>query len=170
MRRFTLDQKLNAVYKYLEGQNSYQDIATELQTDKKTIRKWVAFYNYHGIKGLQPRSSCQKYSNMFKLEVLQYIKRTGASYFDAAVKYNVPSPYTISRWKRAMVTNRETASVTVPKERPAMKPKKNHSKNDKQVKELEKEIDYLRMENAYLKKLQALVHQKQQSQQKKKHK
>jgi transposase len=60
MAKFTLEQKLDAVKEYLQGNRSYRDIAKTLSTNHKAIMKWVRQYEAHGVDGLISR-----YTNYF---------------------------------------------------------------------------------------------------------
>lgn len=162
MGRFTLDEKLIAVQDYLAGNKSYKDIANQMKVDKKSVRKWVAYYKYHGIDGLKPLSYCKSFTKMFKLEVVEYLERTGASYFEVAARFNVRSQSSIPRWRRELRHYIEGDAKSNQKESLPM-PKKNKSQKIDEVKEMKKELEYLRMENAYLKKLRALVREKKKS-------
>ena len=171
MKRFSESQKLKAVQIYLQGKESYRSIGEKVGVDAKSIRKWVALFERHGLDGLKSRSSCTTYSKMFKLEVLEYIFDTGSSYFEAAAKFNISSPYTLSRWRGQL--EKGILNTLVSKSEECLSVKKSNQKTDqKQISDkesvvaLQNEVEFLRMENAYLKKLNALVQNKDKSQSK----
>lgn len=156
MGRFTLDEKLTALQDYLKGNTSYMDIANQMKVDKKSVRKWVTYYKYHGIDGLKPLSYCKSFTKMFKLEVVEYLERTGASYFEVAARFNIRSQSSIPKWRRELRAYIEGAAQFNPKESSPMPKKKEITEID-EMKQMKKELEYLRMENVYLKKLRALV-------------
>lgn len=162
MGRFTLDEKLIAVQEYLTGNKSYKDIANQMKVDKKSVRKWVSYYKYHGIDGLKPLSHCISFTKMFKLEVVEYLERTGASYFEVAAIFNVRSQSSIPKWRKELRPYIEGSAQSNQKESFPM-PKKKKPQEIDEIKEMKKELEYLRMENAYLKKLRALVWKEKKS-------
>ena len=168
MGRFTLDEKLTAVQDYLIGNTSYMDIANQMKVDKKSVRKWVTYYKYHGIDGLKPHSYCKSFTKMFKLEVIEYLERTGASYFEVAARFNIRSQSSIPKWRRELRPYIVGTAQFDQKESSPM-PKKNKIQEIDEIKEIDdikqmkKELEYLRMENAYLKKLRALVQKEKKS-------
>ena len=168
MKRFSESQKLKAVQVYLQGKESYRSIGDKIGVDAKSIRKWVALFEQHGLDGLKSRPSCTMYSKMFKLEVLEYIFDTGSSYFEAAARFNISSPYTVSRWIGQL--EKGTINTPVSNSEECLSVKKSNQKTDKRqifdkdsLGDLQNEVEFLRMENAYLKKLNALVQNKDKS-------
>ncbi|QTD41963.1 helix-turn-helix domain-containing protein [Sporosarcina sp. Te-1] len=103
------------------------------------------------------------YSVQFKLDVLSFMKRTGASRAETALHFGMTNPPLISSWKKRFLEGGAEA-LDNPKGRPAMSDKaKNVKKNQKPAQqdemtreqELERENELLRLEVAYLKKLRA---------------
>ncbi|MFJ7936734.1 helix-turn-helix domain-containing protein [Sporosarcina sp. NPDC096371] len=78
MGKFSFEDKLNAVFDYLEGKKFYRDIGKRIGTDHKSIVKWVALYEIHGSAGLN--LGYTNYSGQFKIAVLNYMKETGTPY------------------------------------------------------------------------------------------
>ncbi|MEH7238102.1 IS3 family transposase [Bacillus sp. JJ1562] len=155
MAKFTFEDKLWAVKEYENGSHSYRDIAKKLGTVHKTIQKWVSLYREHGEDSL--RKSYTKYSAAFKMEVLKYMDDNWASLNDTAVKFKIPDPSIIRTWRRTVETEGVEALLPKKKGRPLVKKvgKKNEPTN--QTKEsLIQEVERLRMENAYPKKVECL--------------
>jgi transposase len=94
----------------------------------------------------------------------------GMSLFETAAIFNIPAPSTISVWKKQLETQGIDALQSKKKGRSSMK--KDSNKQLKQalaegsVEALEARIKQLEMENEYLKKLNALVQNKEKSQNK----
>jgi transposase len=86
------------------------------------------------------------------------------SLFETAVKFGIPRDWTVNQWNR--ICEREGASGLYRDKRGKMKkskkPKKSLSSSPvkTQEEELQAELEYLRTENAYLKKLRALVEER----------
>ena len=100
------------------------------------------------------------YSVHFKLDVLHFMKRTGASYQETANSFGIREPSIIANWNRAFNKEGVEGLKSKSKGRPSMskqpkkkKPKDNGTMSKEQA--LERENELLRLENAYLKKLKA---------------
>ncbi|MEI4769719.1 IS3 family transposase [Psychrobacillus sp. FJAT-51614] len=160
MAKFTEEQKLKAVQSYLLGKESYHGIAERIGIDHKSVIKWVALFKEHGMEGLKLRGYTI-YSNEFKLDVLKYMIETGASLLDIAVKFNIPSPFTVLRWKNQLERVGIGALIQTKKGRlPLKQNNRNLDKkslpNEVSVEKMQAEIERLRMENAYFKKVECL--------------
>lgn len=160
-KRFTVEEKIETIQLYLCGNYSYREVGELVGVDKKSVRKWVRLFQTHGVEGLLPRSSCTYYEPSFKLDVLNDRLETGASYFTTAIHFNLSSPSTVQRWEEQYQRAGGDAFVSR-KEGPSIMPKKEPLEQDK-MKALQAELEQLRMENAYLKKLNALVQAKEKS-------
>ncbi|MCA1032999.1 helix-turn-helix domain-containing protein, partial [Bacillus timonensis] len=168
LSKFTREEKHQFVDRYLNGSNSYRGLASEIGIDDSVLRYWVMLVKYHGDQAfIFPYTI---YSPAFKLKVIQFIKESGYSNREASAIFHLPDPSMVRKWKKKV----EVGGIEAlkPKEKGLLamiSPKKKAVKTDhtstKSVKELEQEIFELRMENAYLKKLKALV-QEEQSQKK----
>jgi transposase len=169
MAKFTFEDKLWAVKEYEKGNLSYRDIAKKLGTVHKSIQKWVNLYMEHGEDSL--RKSYTNYSAAFKMEVLKYMDDNWASLNDTAVKFKIPDPSTILSWRRAVETEGVEALLPKKKGRPPMtKQRKKNDPTNQTNESLIQEVERLRMENAYLKKLNALVREQEKLQQNSKRK
>ncbi|NKE08355.1 transposase, partial [Bacillus selenatarsenatis] len=152
--------KLRAVKEYENGKLSHQDIAKKLGTVKSTVETWVNLHQIHGEDSL--RKSYTNYSAAFKMEVLKYMDENWASLNETAAKFNIPTPSTIRTWRRAVETEGVEALVPKKKGRPPMtKERKKNKTTDQTNESLIQEVERLRMENAYLKKLNALVREQE---------
>ena len=165
MAKFTAEEKLQAVLRYLEGKESFREIAKSLGADDKIIRVWMKQYEYHGVKAFIKRYT--NYSAQFKLDVLNYMIEQGTSLNETAAIFGIAAPSTIIQWRKQFETHGFDALQSKKKGRPSMK--KDSNKQPKQTpvegspEALQAEIDRLRMENEYLKKLNALVQAKGKS-------
>jgi transposase-like protein len=169
MGKYLLETKFAAVQAYLNNVGSYKDIALEYNVDPTMLVVWVALFRNHGLAGFQ--ESYTNYSIEFKMDVLNYMNETGASTREASAVFNIPSPSTVWKWQNIYETQGIDAFQPKKKGRPSMKkePKKNPPIQGSDE-ELMAENERLRMENAYLKKLHALIQEKEKSQFKKKRK
>ena len=161
MEKYPLEVKLSAVKEYLNGVESIRVIAQKYSVNKTMLHRWIAKYQTHGKDALH--KSYTNNSLEFKMDVLNYINDTGASIEEATTVYNVSSAGLVWKWKHLYDTQGIDALNPKIKERSPMK-KETKKKKKQPVEEskvtLQDEVDRLRMENAYLKKLQALIQKK----------
>lgn len=169
MGKYSIELKLSAVQDYINGSESIRAVANKFKIPKTALHQWVKKYEYHGINGLN--DSYTDYSQDFKMDVLKYINDTGASCEEASAVFNISHSVLVRKWKYLFETLGEDAINVKPEERPpTMKKQPNEGQPVEGSDEaLRAEIERLRMENAYLKKLAALVQEKKRLQNKKKH-
>lgn len=165
MAKFTAEDKIQAVKRYLNGNESSYQIAKSLGTDHKAILKWVKQYDYNGEEAFVKQYT--NYTQQFKLDVLNYMVEHGTSLIETAAIFKISAPSAISKWRKQFETLGLDALQSKKKGRLSMK--KESMKQTKQtlaegsVEALEARIKQLEMENAYLKKLNALVQNKEKS-------
>ena len=136
----------------------------------ESLRRWAALYRVHGAKGVQEKRKAA-YSVEFKLLVLQRMRDEDLSYRRAAALFGIRNFNIIGDWERAYDEGGMTAlspyssvrrirmtkqSINEPQAKP-------HDDEVRTRQDLLDELNQLRMENAYLKKLDALVQAKKQA-------
>lgn len=161
---YSPELKLEIVQKYLQGKGGVKKLAEEYHVHKGDIQKWRDAYLEHGIEGLNPMP--KNYGGDFKISVVEYMHTTGASLRKTAAHFNIPCRDLITRWERiyyeegreALYIERRGRASKMGIKKPR-KPKKNVSENE----DLLAEVQRLRMENEYLKKLNALIQEREKS-------
>lgn len=167
MAKYSFELKMDIVKAYLKGEGSYRYLAQKFNVaSDKDIRTWVASYRQFGEEGLLRSRKSKKYTLDFKLEVVEYYLTTEISYKDLAMKLGINQPALISSWV-SKFRDQEVEGLSKAKGRPP----KMESKEEKEqvidntnisvseserIKELEKQVRYLQIENAYLKELRRL--------------
>lgn len=164
LAKFTNDEKIHAVKRYLEGNVGCNTIAKEMGVHVSKLQYWVRKYEYHGKQAFI--KTYIKYTTQYKLDVLKYMNEHGTSIFDTAARFNLSSDAILWQWQNILLTKGETALGSKKKGRPSMKkdhrePSKKQITATNSIEDLQAELEYLRMENAYLKKLNALVQEKE---------
>ena len=160
--KFTYEFKLQCVEAVIKGKRSAFDVAKENVIVRGNLRLWIKRYELYGKAGLR-KKVYQPYDITFKLKVLQSIERENLSLRTACARFKIPSMSTIIKWQRAYESEGVQGLTNKPKgPPPKMKPpiKRKAKKSSKPLtreQELLEELEYLRAENALLKKLQALV-------------
>jgi len=163
MAKYRVEQKLEVVLKVVEQGYSQEAAGRIIGEDKGDVRKWVRLYQEHGVEGLLMKRFT--YSGEFKNHVVEYMRLNHISAREAASKFGIPSHTTICKWERIFYEEGREALYRDNRGRKGMpkKSKTEKAKLDKKVEEdLIAENQRLRMENAYLKKLQALVQERVQ--------
>jgi transposase len=155
--------KIMLVREYQEGKMGYDLLAKKHGIKSSTlIKKWVKVFEKLGIEGLMRKRHHNVYSVQFKMDVLDYMKHTGASVMNTALQFGITNPPLITAWKKAFLEGGIEA-LDKQKGRPPMSDKTKNRKSKKTVEEkemtyeqkLEKENELLRLEVEYLKKLRA---------------
>jgi transposase len=140
--------KISSVEHYMKGTSSFKDTANLFGVTLTALITWVAQYKEQGTEGLTSRYT--NYDIRFKMDVISYMNDTGASYLEAAAKFNIPSPQTVWKWKYLVETNGFDALQPKKNGRPSME---NESKKNQPIEGSEEalraENERLRMENTY---------------------
>ncbi len=159
--RHPLKERLSAVKAVLEKGNSKLSVASQYSIDPKDLRCWVAMYEKHGSSGLVAER--RKYSSQEKLHVLKTMVSHNLSLIETAVHFKIPLG-SIKSWKKRY----KMYGITGFDNNRSMK-KENEldidpaSISSEEIKKLLIENQRLRAENAYLKKLEALVQARKNS-------
>lgn len=158
LSKYNFEYKLKIVKSVLEDMKGIKMVAKESGVCKGDIQKWVAVYQIHGADGLVRKKS--SYNGEFKQQVIEDMHKNKMSLRQVAAKYHLGHS-TISNWEQIYVEEGadglyigkrgQTGSANgVKKER---LPKCNEMAQE----DLIAEVERLRAENDYLKKLNALV-------------
>ena len=168
-RKYTDEFRLNAVLEYLSGENGgFETLSKKYGIACSQLKRWVHLYEQHGAAGLTKSSGT--YSGEFKVYVIEYMHENQMSLTETANYFCIPSVPTLIKWERIYYEEGSDALFEERRGRKNMgkkrtsKPKKNVNENE----DLLAEVQCLRMENEYLKKLNALVLEREKSEQKKK--
>lgn len=158
--------KLAVVEHYLAGTDGYKAVARHHGIAYSLVARWVAFYRHHGVDGLNKQPGA-RYSAEFKLSVVQHMWDNNLSYAETTAHFNIRAQGCVGIWERSFSDGGEAAPIpTAQRTLTTMPdPHTNHALSTEVVpddetrprEELLVELNYLRMENAYLKKLEALV-------------
>ena len=165
--KFSEELKLKAVLDYLEKHMTQREVAQKYYASLGDVQKWVHAYEEHGADGLMIRQyNHKKYDGEFKIKVVEYMHEHNYSARQTAAHFNIPSYNSVCDWERKYLKGGCSALIAEPRGRKlGMKPKKVTKKEiDKEEKEdLIEEVKRLRMENEYLKKLNALIQKREKS-------
>lgn len=155
MAKYSEAFKIKLVTEYLHGSLGYKRLVKKYNMPSQTpLQDWVRAYKSQGVKGLKHRKRKETYSVQFKLDTVQFMLETGASYQETADQFKLNNPSLLHRWMKMF--NEQGIEGLKPKSkgRPSMSKKKEETKLTRE-KELARENELLRLEVAYLKKLRA---------------
>lgn len=161
MKKYTYEQRMKAVMDVTERHMSYREAGKLLGCDHKNVLLWVKMYEQFGVDGLTLKQGT--YAGEFKQHVVEYMHENHLSLLDSATLFGVPSLSTVGKWERiyyeegpqALYRDNRGRKKDMSSEKP------NKEKLAKEAEEdLIAEVQRLRMENAYLKKLNALVQER----------
>jgi transposase-like protein len=166
MAKFSSEEKIQAVKQYINGIEGGKTIAKSIGVHPSILHQWIKQYEIFGEYAFVKRYT--SYPTQFKLDVLNYMNEKGTSIRETAAIFNIPSYETLRKWKIAYETEGFDALQSKKKGRLSMKndnqkTPKRQTPAEGSIEALQTELDRLRMENAYLKKLNALVQNKGKS-------
>lgn len=167
MKKYTEQFKVGVVEQYLTGEAGFTAVSRQHGVPRSLLRRWVAFFRLHGVEGLRPKSV--SYSGEFKLSVLRHMWENGLSLGQVSAIFDVRDQCAVGKWQRSYdaaglvglginsTSGVESMSSSVTK---VKKPDPSIPDSEKSQQDLLAELNWMRMENAYLKKLDALVQAK----------
>ena len=156
MARYTIEFK-KKVIEHFKKYGAAETIRV-YNVSKRSVYYWTSKYESGGLM----RKEKETYSPEKKLEIIEYYRENGA--FETEKKYNM-SASSFYKWERILEEYGVEALENDRRGRPKGL-KKDISKNE----DLMAELQRLRLENMYLKKLKALVEKREEQESKKQQK
>ncbi len=144
------------VREYLREKQSCANLANRYNIGgQRQVQKWVDQYLAFGQETFAKKKK-RVYTVQMKLDVLHFMKTTGASLQETANHFQIPDCALISAWKKKLMED-GVGALARPKGRPSLtsKPKKVKKKEITREQQLEQENELLRAELAFIKKLRA---------------
>ena len=164
------EEKLKAVKLVTEKQYSYLQAGRSVGASKTTVMSWVQRAAENGFDALQDREK-KNHTGEYKVHVVEYMHEHHMSAYAAAAHFDLCRSQ-IQRWERIyyeegvaalLVDRRGRSKIGMPR-------KKKTQEELAAEQDIIAELQYLRMENEYLKKLNALVQSRKEQPLKKKYK
>ena len=165
MAKYSDEYKLTVVEQYLGGTDGLKTVGDQYGVKKGLLQEWIASYRVHGAVGLRKKYS--HYSAEFKLSVLKHMWDNKLSCRETAAFFNLRGSSCLTTWERcyhsggieALEPRQRGRLRTMPDTGSKSPPSPDEDKRSRE--DLLAELNHLRMENAYLKKVEALVRSKQ---------
>ena len=173
--KLTLEDKIKIIELRVQGLG-YGTIAKKYNVRHSTIQTIYHSYESHGIEGIKHPAKNMKYPPEIKLEIIKRVFE-GEPKTGLAAEYNLYGAGTIVSWMKKyeeLGYNGLEGKQGRPRGRPKIRTKEEKkntplTKSEREeFNELKKKLEYLEMENEYLKKLDALVKERLKQQKKKK--
>ena len=164
-KNYSDEFKRRIVREYLEGKSGwYQVLQEKYGVGRSQLRLWVSLYEAGGIEELT--CVCRTYNDEYKIRVIEYKHEHSLSLRQTAAHFGIQSLSIIAKWERIYYEEGEEALFKERRGRKREMSTKNSPKSKKNVngnEDLLKEVQPLRMENKYFKKLIALVQEREKS-------
>ena len=159
----SLEEKL-AILKLVEQGQSVRSVSDKLNLNRNNVYEWLAAYKEHGIQGLITKGKREKkLSYEEKCKIIREYQESELTLYQLSGKYGVSSTV-LSNWAR-LVENGGFEALTPKKRGPktGMARMKRLPKEEceKENERLRKENERLRLEILLLKKVRALVEERE---------
>lgn len=155
--------KCSVVSHYLETGNGYILTTRHFGINRTQVRDWVRLFKSQGYEGLLQRQPSIHRTLAFKRLVVETLINESLSLPQASVRFDDINPSTILQWKRLY----ERGLLDGPKETLAIskkvyRPDLSKPDSEKTPEEMVRELQYMRAEVAFLKKLKELEERERQ--------
>ena len=158
MTKFSEEFKAKMVQERISGK-TFKAISAEFGVGEKTVIEWCARYEAGGTDQLLRVN--RRYTPEFKKKVIEFRWEHRLSLMQTAAQFKIPNGSIVDQWEHKYLERGMSGLMPKKKGRPSKMPKKPKKKEDlTRLEQLEAEIAQLRMENEFLKKLDALVQQR----------
>lgn len=161
-KKYDFSFKLKAVGQVAKGQ-TIVSISEALGIHHSLLFKWWDYYQAHGKDGLKPFRN--HYSGEFKEKVLHAYHQEKLTLRSTCVRFHLSSDSVLLKWLSIEKNQGRAALYGEKRGRPqCMTAKKKTDKNPipkTREQELEQQLKELKLENEFLKKLHALIQQKE---------
>ena len=169
MSKYSNEFKLEVVKYYFENNVGYRIVSSHFGVSRSLVLRWIRKYKENGYTGLI-KNQKSSYSGDLKKYVVEYMHNNHLSANEAAIQFNLAGDYIVNKWER--IYYEEGPQALYKERRGRSKKMSSKSKKKKLNKEVEEDLiaenQRLRMENEYLKKLNALVQERIKRENKKK--
>ena len=163
-KKYSIEFKQQVAQHYLNSDDGAKKTARLFGIDHGAVRRWTEHWKVNGVSGFT--IPAKSYSAEFKESVVLWMQQHNQSSRKAAANFKISAACTVSKWERLY---REGGIMALHDKRRGSPVKSaNQKSSDKKTdttspefRSVEEELEYLRAENAYLKKLHALIREKQ---------
>lgn len=156
--KYPVSVRLAAVQHYLSRKGTLSETALLFGVGKSPLGRWIRAFRQRGAAGLEHRVA-RTYTQAFRLQVIRHMLESKCSSTEASAHFDIPNETLIQQWLKRY--REGGAEALHPANTGGRMPKVKSPVDSKPFSEmthaeLQEELEYLRAENAYLKKLKAL--------------
>jgi transposase len=163
MGKYSAQFKATAINAYITGDDGFRKLARRYSVDCSLLRRWVAAYQARDAAG--PRTQGRYFSATFKLSVVLCLREEGLSHRQVAARFGLGQSSQVGIWERqyysgglaALSASKGKKVVVMSKKPPVLQSPQPVNDESKSREQLQAELEFLRMENAYLKKLEEVT-------------
>lgn len=170
MAKYSFQLKLAVVQEYIDGQGGYRFLARKYNIGTRgQVCDWVKIYQEYGEEGLRRSPKSREYSVQLKLNAIKLYQTSEMSYREVASRFKLTNPSLIANWIRQYQTEGleglsklkgRTKKMTNKKGSKLSKSNETSVESER-IKEFEKQLRSLQIENAFLKELRKLRQQEE---------
>lgn len=135
----------------LNGETSIKDVCRKIKVDRRELQIWVELYKNYGDDVFLNEI---EYSWEERFWIVEDMLKNGLSLRKICVKYKIVHRFALRNWHKCYNSNPEVKEKKINGSRKVNERKRSQ---EERIKQLEQELRFARAENAYLKKLQALM-------------
>ena len=137
----------------VQAGESVASVARQFGMSERAVRLWYRLLEEHGESGIRSRS--YNWTAEQKYQVLKYMRENNLTCQDVSIQLGISGSSTVWQWEQRYL---EKGKEGLENKKKGRKPRISKPKPPKtREEELLDRIQYLEAENAYLKKLNALV-------------
>lgn len=152
MAKFTKEERIAAVLEVESGE-SYASVGRRHQMSPQVIKRSLRLYQLYGEAGLSSRG--RKWTTEDRIRILVYMHENHLSCQETGIHFGISGSCTVWEWERRYLAE---GIIGLEDKKKSRKPRVQKPKPPKtRLEDLEEENLNLRIENEYLKKLNALV-------------
>ncbi len=160
MAKYSFEFKLKIVREYFDGKGGTCYLTKKYKIKPKTqVINWINAYREFGEDGLFRKRQNQRYSVQFKMDAIELYQTSELSYREVANHLGINNPSLIANWMKSFRLE-GMDGLSKKKGRSSIMSKEEEEKETpgeyERMKELEKQVRSLQIENVFLKELRKL--------------
>ena len=163
-RIFSIEEKMSAIGLVFQGESA-RSVSRKLHLGHHILYEWIESYKLRGIEGLKPKGKRpRRLSYEEKCKIIREYQESELTLCQLSAKYDIAST-ALACWVR--LAEREGFEALAPRKLGRPKTGRNMTKRltkeeyEKENERLRKENERLRLENLLLKKVRALVEERE---------
>ena len=100
MSKYDTRIKIKVIKEYEKNNISQSKLSKKYKIPLSTIKNWINWYFYNGIKGVSKKFKNKSYTGNFKMFILQYRKTNNLTFRETAVKFDISNASIIANLQK----------------------------------------------------------------------